>query len=110
MLGLRISRKHLTVVKLNLEVDYIKRWVCLDLEIRDGDLITKLYATLLLCINQSMMYWLILGMILHIRMIGPKIHFMLGAFETFEFVFFAHLMYIILGYTNELSECLQRRE
>jgi hypothetical protein len=39
-----------------------------------------------------------------------KIHFMLGAFETFEFVFFAHLMYIILGYTNELSECLQRRE
>jgi len=39
-----------------------------------------------------------------------KIHFVTGAFETFEFVFFAHLMYIILGYTNELSECLQRRE
>jgi hypothetical protein len=39
-----------------------------------------------------------------------KIHFVLGAFETFEFVFFVHLMYIILGYTNELSECLQRRD
>ncbi|XP_066324611.1 uncharacterized protein [Miscanthus floridulus] len=39
-----------------------------------------------------------------------KIHFVTGAFETFEFVFFAHLMYIILRYTNELSECLQRRE
>jgi hypothetical protein len=39
-----------------------------------------------------------------------KIHFVTGAFETFEFVFFVHLMYIILGYTNELSECLQRRE
>ena len=39
-----------------------------------------------------------------------KIHFVTGAFENFEFVFFAHLMYIILGYTNELSECLQRRE
>ncbi|XP_066320439.1 uncharacterized protein [Miscanthus floridulus] len=39
-----------------------------------------------------------------------KIHFVMGAFETFEFVFFVHLMYIILGYTNELSECLQRRE
>jgi hypothetical protein len=47
-----------------------------------------------------------LGMIFHIRMIGPKIHFVLRAFETFEFVFFAHLMYIILVYTNELSECL----
>jgi hypothetical protein len=104
-----MSRKHLTVMKLNLEVDYIKRWVCLVLEIRDGDLITKLYASSLLCINQSMMYWL-MEMILHIRMIGPKIHFVLGAFETFEFVFFAHLMYIILGYINELSECLQKRE
>ncbi|XP_066395765.1 uncharacterized protein [Miscanthus floridulus] len=39
-----------------------------------------------------------------------KIHFVLGAFETFEFVFFVHLMYVILGYTNELSECLQRRD
>ena len=39
-----------------------------------------------------------------------KIHFMVGAFESFEFVFVAHLMYVILGYTNELSECLQRRE
>ncbi|XP_066316646.1 uncharacterized protein [Miscanthus floridulus] len=39
-----------------------------------------------------------------------KIHFVLGAFETFEFVFFVHLMYVILGYTNELSKCLQRRD
>jgi len=35
---------------------------------------------------------------------------MVGAFESFEFVAAAHLMYLILGYTNELSECLQRRE
>ena len=35
---------------------------------------------------------------------------MVEAFESFEFVFIAHLMFIILGYTNELSECLQRRE
>jgi hypothetical protein len=39
-----------------------------------------------------------------------KIHFMLGAVESFEFVFIAHLMFIILGYTNELSQCLQRRD
>ncbi|XP_066323741.1 uncharacterized protein [Miscanthus floridulus] len=39
-----------------------------------------------------------------------KIHFVLGAFETFEFVFFVHLMYVILEYTNELSECLQRKD
>jgi hypothetical protein len=39
-----------------------------------------------------------------------KFHFVLGAFESFEFVFFAQLMFVILGYTNELSECLQRRE
>ena len=41
---------------------------------------------------------------------GNCIHFVTGAFENFEFVFFAHLMYIILGYTNELSKCLQRRD
>ena len=35
---------------------------------------------------------------------------MLGAFESFDFVFSAHLMLVILGYTNDLSECLQRRE
>jgi hypothetical protein len=39
-----------------------------------------------------------------------KIHFMVGAFESFDFVFSAHLLFVILGYTNELSECLQRRE
>jgi hypothetical protein len=32
-------------------------------------------------------------------------------FELFDFVVFsAHLMVIILGYNNELSLCLQRRE
>ncbi|WVZ55239.1 hypothetical protein U9M48_005925 [Paspalum notatum var. saurae] len=40
----------------------------------------------------------------------PKIHSMVGAFESFDFVFSAHLMFIVLGYTNELSQCLQRRE
>jgi hypothetical protein len=39
-----------------------------------------------------------------------KINFMVGAFESFEFVFIAQLMFVILGYANELSECLQRRE
>jgi hypothetical protein len=32
-----------------------------------------------------------------------RIHYVLGAFESFEFVFFAHFMVVILGYTNELS-------
>jgi hypothetical protein len=41
---------------------------------------------------------------------STKIHFVLGAFETFEFVFFVHLMYVTLGYTNELSKCLHRRD
>jgi hypothetical protein len=31
-------------------------------------------------------------------------------FELFDFVFSAHLMVTILGYTNDLSLCLQRRE
>jgi hypothetical protein len=39
-----------------------------------------------------------------------KNHFMVGAFEFFDFVFSLHLMFVILGYTNELSKCLQRRE
>ncbi|KAG2628108.1 hypothetical protein PVAP13_3KG228267 [Panicum virgatum] len=39
-----------------------------------------------------------------------QIHFMVGAFESFDFVFSLHLMFVILGCTNELSECLQRRE
>ena len=38
-----------------------------------------------------------------------KFHFMVGAFESFDFVFSLHLMFVILGYTNELSEYLQRR-
>ena len=45
-----------TVVKLNLEPDYIKRWIYLGLEILDGDLITKLYVASLPCMKQSMMY------------------------------------------------------
>ncbi|KAG2628560.1 hypothetical protein PVAP13_3KG382227 [Panicum virgatum] len=40
----------------------------------------------------------------------PKIHTMVGVLESFDFVFSAHLMFTILGYTNELSECLQRRD
>ncbi|KAG2640465.1 hypothetical protein PVAP13_2KG357696 [Panicum virgatum] len=40
----------------------------------------------------------------------PKIIAIVGVFESFDFAFAAHLMLIILGYTNELSECLQRRE
>jgi hypothetical protein len=35
---------------------------------------------------------------------------MVGTFESVEFVFIAQSMFVILGYTNELSECLQRRE
>jgi hypothetical protein len=37
----------------------------------------------------------------------PKIHTMVGVFESFDFIFNAHLMLDILGHTNELSECLQ---
>jgi hypothetical protein len=40
----------------------------------------------------------------------PKIHAVLGVFESFDFVFSAQLMLLILGYTNDLSDCLQRRE
>jgi hypothetical protein len=40
----------------------------------------------------------------------PKIHTMVGVFESFDFIFSLHLMVTILGYTNELSECLQRRD
>ncbi|PVH64239.1 hypothetical protein PAHAL_2G220600 [Panicum hallii] len=45
-----------------------------------------------------------------VRADWTKIHTMLGAFESFDFVFCLHLMFTILGYTNDLSECLQRRE
>ena len=40
----------------------------------------------------------------------PKIHAMVGAFESFDFVFNAHLMLVILGYTDELSQSLQKRD
>jgi hypothetical protein len=40
----------------------------------------------------------------------PKIHTMVGVLESFDFIFSAHLMLVILGYTNDLSECLQRRD
>ena len=35
---------------------------------------------------------------------------MVGVFESFDFIFSAHLMLDILGHTNELSECLQRKD
>lgn len=37
-----------------------------------------------------------------------NIHGMVSSFESFEFVFSSHLMLLILGYTNELSQCLQK--
>ena len=40
----------------------------------------------------------------------PKIHSIVGVFESFDFVFNAHLMFLILGYTSDFSECLQRRD
>ncbi|KAG2622152.1 hypothetical protein PVAP13_3NG281100 [Panicum virgatum] len=40
----------------------------------------------------------------------PKIHTMVGVLESFDFIFSAHLMLDILRHTNELSECLQRRD
>ena len=40
----------------------------------------------------------------------PKIHTFVGVFESFDFIFNAHLMLVVLGYTNELSECLQRKD
>jgi len=40
----------------------------------------------------------------------PKIHTMVGVFESFDFVFSAQLMLLILGYTNDLSQSLQKRD
>ncbi|XP_062178741.1 uncharacterized protein LOC133883429 [Phragmites australis] len=40
----------------------------------------------------------------------PNIHAMVDVFESFEFVFNAHLMLVILGYTNELCQSLQKRD
>ena len=40
----------------------------------------------------------------------PNIHAMVLIFESFEFVFNAHLMLVILGYTNELSQSLQKKD
>jgi hypothetical protein len=45
---------------------------------------------------------MILGEDTTIRSDWTRIHSMLGAFESFDFVFDAHLMFVIL--------CLQRRE
>jgi hypothetical protein len=53
---------------------------------------------------------MILGEGTTIRSDWTRIHSMLGAFESFDFVFDAYLMFVILGYTNDLSVCLQRRE
>lgn len=40
----------------------------------------------------------------------PNIRGMVDSLESFEFVFNAHLMLVILGYTNELSQSLQKRD
>jgi hypothetical protein len=40
----------------------------------------------------------------------PNIHTMLKYFESFEFAFNAHLIFVILGYTNELSLSLQKKD
>jgi hypothetical protein len=40
----------------------------------------------------------------------PKIRAMILVLESFDTVFSAYLMVTILGYTNELSMCLQRRD
>jgi hypothetical protein len=40
----------------------------------------------------------------------PNIHAMVLIFKSFEFVFNAHLTLVILGYTNELSQSLQKRD
>ncbi|KAM3244191.1 hypothetical protein ACQJBY_055857 [Aegilops geniculata] len=40
----------------------------------------------------------------------PKIHTIVGVFESFDFIFNAHLMLVILGYTSDLSDCLQTRD
>ena len=40
----------------------------------------------------------------------PNIHAMVLIFESFEFVFNAHLMLVILGYTNELSQSFQKKD
>jgi hypothetical protein len=53
---------------------------------------------------------MILGEYTIVRSDWTRIHSMLGAFESFDFLFDAHLMFVILGYTNDLSVCLQRRE
>jgi hypothetical protein len=43
------------------------------------------------------------------RLEWTKARAMVIAFESFEFVFHAHLMLVILGYTNELSQSLHKR-
>jgi hypothetical protein len=35
----------------------------------------------------------------------PKIHTMVEILDSFDYIFSAHLMFIILGYTNKLSKC-----
>uniref|UniRef100_A0A0A9DYN0 Uncharacterized protein n=1 Tax=Arundo donax TaxID=35708 RepID=A0A0A9DYN0_ARUDO len=40
----------------------------------------------------------------------PRIRAMVLVLESFDFIFSAHLMVTILGYTNDFSLCLQRRD
>jgi hypothetical protein len=53
---------------------------------------------------------MVLGEDTTVRTDWTRIHYMLGAFESFDFVFDAHLMFVIFCYTNDLSMCLQRNE
>jgi hypothetical protein len=39
----------------------------------------------------------------------PNIHAMVDILDSYEFIFNAHLMLVILGYTNELSQSVQKR-
>ena len=39
-----------------------------------------------------------------------KVHAMVAAFESFDFVFMANLMLVILGYTDDLCQSLQKRD
>jgi hypothetical protein len=46
----------------------------------------------------------------HYKSGWSKIRAIVLLFESFDFVFSAHLMVTILGYIDDLSLCLQRRE
>ena len=70
----------------------------------------KLYATSLLYIPTIHDVLITLGEDTTYKRDWTKEHFMIGAFKSFDFVLSAHLLFVILGYTNELFQHLQRRE